>query len=347
MIDDLSVVLLAGGITFFLLLRFRSIAVRIGLVDFPGDRKSHDAPVPVIGGVCMVMGFLLALSVSTVAISGYKWALFSTAIIVIVGVLDDFNDISPAKKFLSQLVVAAIIVLAGKQSIHSLGEILFIAQPYGLGLLAYPFSILAFIGVMNAFNMIDGHDGLAGGVSILGLGSLGVLCALGGDLETVKILAILMSTVLAFLLVNLSWLGKNRQVFMGDAGSLFIGLLVAFFAVAMVRSEPSLLKATAAPWIVGIPLLDLFSVMILRGVNRRSIFSADRLHVHHFLSSLGWGKYKTLGGLLLIQSVFCSIGIMGTIHRWNDGILFWGLFLTLGAYLWVRKRLLERESIAL
>jgi UDP-GlcNAc:undecaprenyl-phosphate GlcNAc-1-phosphate transferase len=330
-------VFLSGGITILLLSQFRSIAVRVGLVDLPGDRKIHDYPIPVIGGICMALGFLLALSLSSLPVRNYQLMLFSTAVIVIVGVLDDFNDISATKKFLFQFLVAAAVVLVGNQSIHSLGEILFVAKPYGLGPFAYPFSILAFIGVMNAFNMIDGHDGLAGGISVIGFASLAMLCALGGEYEIAKILMLLISAILGFLIFNIPlFVNTKKKVFMGDAGSMFIGLLMAFFAIDLARNEHHILKVAAAPWIVGIPLLDLFGVIILRSLKKQSLFAADRLHIHHLLIGLGLSKHVVLGILLVAQAFCCGIGIFATLYMWNDGILFWALFVLLGVYLWLR-----------
>ena len=337
MIDDFLAVLLSGGITILLLSQFRSIAMRVGLVDLPGDRKVHDYPIPVIGGICISLGFILALSLSSLAVKNYQLMLFGAVVIVIVGVLDDFNDISATKKFFFQLLVAAIIVLAGDLSVHSLGEILFVAKPYGLGPFAYPFSILAFIGVINAFNMIDGHDGLAGGISVIGFGSLAMLCTLGGEYETAKILMLLVSAILGFLVFNVPILvSARKKVFMGDAGSMFIGLLMAFFAIELARTEHQVLKVAAAPWIVGIPLLDLFGVIVLRRLKKQSLFAADRLHIHHLLSGLGLSKHAVLGVLLTAQTICCAIGVLATVYKWNDGIIFWALFVTLGIYLWLR-----------
>lgn len=314
------------------------IAKNTGLTARPDQRRTHEAIVPLVGGVGMSIAFGLTLLLSSLPLGEYRILFIGIGVLVGVGVLDDHKDISPLARITVQTAVATLLVLAGQLSIHSLGEILFIPQPYGLGVVAVPFSILAIVGVINAFNMIDGHDGLAGTTAIISSCAIAFLCFLDNNLLAFKFFALFVAVLLGFLIFNLPFLvGKSKQVFMGDAGSMFVGLILVFGLINLSQSGSYTIRTTAAPWIIGLPLIDMISVLITRLAKRKSPFDADRGHAHHLLLSIGLSKYQVLGVLIAIQIVFATVGVLGTIYHWPDGILFWGMFVILGLYMLVQK----------
>jgi UDP-GlcNAc:undecaprenyl-phosphate/decaprenyl-phosphate GlcNAc-1-phosphate transferase len=336
-----------GGCS-FLLLYLARVAKRIGLVDIPTLRKLHDQPVPLIGGVAVCSTLIAALLLSGIPLGEYRLLFFCFLIIFIVGVLDDYREISAAIKICIQIFMALLLVYFGDVTIRSLGEIFFVPKPYGLGWMAIPFTAVAIVGTINAFNMSDGHDGLAGSYFLIAFGSLALLCMIrdAGDLD---FLIIVVATILPFLFFNFSEIvGHERQVFLGDAGSMALGLLIAFFLIDFSQTENSILKVAAAPWIIGMPLLDMMGVLVFRLRRRISPLKADRLHIHHLLLEVGIGKHMALGILAFTQLVFASIGVLGTLNYWNDGVLVWGCFLVLFLYLgltsWIRRRISKENK---
>jgi UDP-GlcNAc:undecaprenyl-phosphate GlcNAc-1-phosphate transferase len=220
-----------------------------------------------------------------------------------------------------------------------LGEVFFIAKPYGLGWAAVPFSVIAVVGTINAFNMSDGHDGLAGSFLLIVFGALTILSALSGS-NYAGPLAVITVTLIPFLLFNLmSVVGRERQVFLGDAGSMSLGLLAAFFLIELSKAGTDVVKVTAAPWLIGLPLLDMVGVMVFRIKRKRSPFQSDRSHLHHLLVGIGWSKYRVLFVLVMVQLGFALVGVIGTFGNWNDGILMWGSFGMLLLYLGLVSRI--------
>jgi UDP-GlcNAc:undecaprenyl-phosphate GlcNAc-1-phosphate transferase len=217
---------------------------------------------------------------------------------------------------------------------YSKGDILFSGHSQGLGIIAAPFTIIAIVGVINAFNMIDGLDGLAGGIALITLGAFILLLHLQpGVTHTLPLLYLLATVTTVFLVFNLEFLVvRNRQVFLGDAGSMFLGLVCVYFLIDFTRPGDEVINVTSAAWIIGFPLLDMMSVMLLRIIKGQSPLKADRLHIHHLLLDLGFGKYTVLVMLLCLHLIFTLIGLLGTLNHWPDGILFWGMFVVLALY---------------
>jgi len=328
----------AMAIATFLMFYLSPIARNINLVDRPNSRKQHELNVPLTGGIAMMISLVLSLLLFQDSFGQYRILFLCICLVVFTGILDDHRDISARVKFVVKLVVALLLVLLDELVIHSLGEILFVPRPYGLGITAIPFTVIAIVGVINAFNMMDGHDGLAGVIAIIGFASLALLVVINGRGQSLLLISLMISVLAAFVLFNLSFIvGRQRQVFMGDAGSMFIGLVMVFLLIDLSTDGSKTLKTTSAAWVIGLPLLDMMSVFILRIANRRSPLSADRLHIHHFLLNLGLGKYTVLLVLVAVQVLFSTIGVLGSLYYWQDGVLFWSMFMILILYLLVNR----------
>ena len=338
------IMILSSGLCAFLLFYLGAVAKRIGLVDIPDARKQHDQPVQLVGGLA-IWGSLITVGLLVPASLGeFRILLFCVFLILITGLLDDYKEIQPTIRIIVQVICGFVLVYFGGSVVTSLGEVFFLAKPYGLGLAAIPFSIIAVVGTINAFNMCDGHDGLAGSLLLIGFGSLTILAVMNGSAYAVM-LAIIALTLVPFLIFNLGGIvGKNRQVFLGDAGSMSLGLLAVFFLIELSKVGTGVVKVTAAPWLIALPLLDMMGVMIFRIKRNKSPFQPDRFHIHHLLIDLGWSKNKVLSVLVLVQLGFALIGIVGTLCNWNDGVLMWSAFGVLFLYLGVIARLREYNA---
>jgi len=339
----------ASCFLFFLIHSLIPLAKKIGLVDHPSDRKQHKGRIPLIGGIAIAVSFSLSMLLFPQSFGDLRLLFFCIGLITVVGVLDDHRELAPHMRVAAQFIAALVLVLAGDTTIVFIGDIFGISRPLGLSFLAIPFSIIAIIGIINAFNMIDGHDGLAGSVSVIGLLGLLLLSyfrATPSDQQYVLIMLLLAALVGVFLLFNLGLLGRNNQVFLGDAGSMLLGLVMVFLLIKFSQREVPIVSAAAAPWIVGIPFLDLFSIVTFRLLSRSSPFNGDRNHLHHSLRALGLGKFKTLFILLFAQIIFTMIGVFGTLLEWPDAILFWSLIPILSLAIFVQHKA-QRVSASL
>ncbi len=326
--------LIAIVISATLLYFLTNVAHNISLVDKPDHRKHHLQLTPLTGGISIALAFGMSSLFLPIQLGNYRIFFFSLITIVLIGALDDHRDISPKIKILFQFAVATLLVFVDNKVVLFIGDILFSGHSQGLGIIAAPFTIIAIVGVINAFNMIDGLDGLAGGIALITLGAFILLLHLQpGVTHTLPLLYLLATVTTVFLVFNLEFLVvRNRQVFLGDAGSMFLGLVFVYFLIDFTRPGDEVINVTSAAWIIGFPLLDMMSVMLLRIIKGQSPLKADRLHIHHLLLDLGFGKYTVLVMLLCLHLIFTLIGLLGTLNHWPDGILFWGMFVVLALY---------------
>jgi len=308
-----GVAALAGLIvTVALTLALTPIAYRIGLVDCPDARKNHRGRVPLVGGVAMFLGFTFAILLLPTALGPHR-ALFAAALLlVMVGVLDDFHELTARARFAAQTAAALIMATLGGATLHTLG---YLFQPdvmLGLGFLAVPVTVFAAVGGINALNMMDGLDGLAGGIALIALGGLAWLAWTGGAGADAGVLMVTVSCLAGFWVLNLRRPGQPRaRVFMGDAGSMFLALVFAWFAVRLSQSPGAVMKPVTAIYLFALPLMDTTYVMIRRLRRGRAPFSADRTHLHHLLRAHGLSTGATVACMLSLSLAFALAGMIG------------------------------------
>ncbi len=281
---------LAFLITYFAIPPIIKFAKAKKIFDKPEERKVHKAVIPTLGGVGIFAGFIFATltGVPTHITNELEYFLAALTVIFFLGVKDDIFLLSPAKKFIGQIVAAGIIIKFGGLQINNLHGFLGITViPHIAGLILTTFTIIV---ITNSFNLIDGVDGLAGSLGLLTSVLFGGYFYVTGQLMYAVMALSLGGTLIAFLIYNFS----PAKIFMGDTGSLLIGLLNSIFAIKFISlaSNPEvnypLLSAPAIAFaILIVPLFDTLRVFTIRIFNRRSPFSPDRNHIHHFLLDLG------------------------------------------------------------
>ncbi|MCG6862624.1 MAG: undecaprenyl/decaprenyl-phosphate alpha-N-acetylglucosaminyl 1-phosphate transferase, partial [Chromatiaceae bacterium] len=223
-------------------------------------------------------------------------------------------------------------------------------ETLSLGILAVPVTLFAAVGVMNAVNMADGLDGLAASLVLITITALWVIAWSRGDVRVIGVLGVLGATIFAFLLFNLRLDGR-ALVFMGDAGSLFLGFVLAWFLVRLSQGEQRLLAPVTALWLLALPLIDTVSLMVRRMLLGRSPFTADREHFHHILLAAGFSPKQTLALMVLLGFTAAGVGLaghfLGIPERWML-LGFLGLF-TLHFWMimraWRLKRFLARPLL--
>jgi UDP-GlcNAc:undecaprenyl-phosphate GlcNAc-1-phosphate transferase len=308
--------LLACLLTALLIVWLRRPAQRFGLLDHAGGRKRHGAPIPLTGGIAMSAGFAVTLLVSAPVLSQYAILLVAMALLVAIGLLDDLGEVSPRGKLGVELIAALFMTSWAGLYLIDLGD-LFTRGPFELRNWGIPLTVFATVAVINGFNMLDGLDGLAGGLAFGVLGFFALFAALLGEVNAFKLLVVLLGAVAGFLLFNLPHpLRGARRTFMGDTGSLILGFVVAWFSVELTQRAGAHVPPVVMLWVVGLVLLDLLTVTLRRVIRRRDPALPDRGHIHHLLLRRGLDAPHALAWLLGSN---LALGLLGTI-LWLAGV---------------------------
>lgn len=329
---------LGFGVTALLIWRLSSLAFRIGLVDSPGGHKHHKAETPVVGGIAMFCGFWLAVFSFDAALYQLKFFFAGSALLVIVGTLDDFRELPVWFRFLAQIVAALLMTLGGGVVVENLG-FLFNEQEVHLGDWAVPFTVVSVIGIVNAFNMCDGMDGLSGMLVLMTLLFLLLATATTGMGGDQVILLALVSVVASFLAFNYRFPGRRKAlVFMGDAGSMFLGYSLVWFLVSLSQKPAAPIAPVTALWLVALPLLDMVCITLRRVLKGRSPFAPDREHFHHILLVAGWSVPLAVSVIVTLAFFLAGAGFFAYhagIAEWVMFYAFLGVFLL---YFWGVRR---------
>ena len=189
------------------------------------------------------------------------------------------------------------------------------------------------VGVNNAFNMIDGIDGLAGGMSLVILLTVAGFLIFTGNGASIMEPLIIVAAIVPFLAFNLSWKGfKGNKIFMGDAGSMFVGLTIVWLLVDHTQGEAAAFRPITAVWLVGLPLMDMAAIMYRRARKGQSMLKPDRQHLHNIFMRAGLSSRKSLVAILLLGACYCLIGILGEVYQVAEAVMFWGFIGLLVVY---------------
>jgi len=328
----MGLVLLASLVSFIVAFTSIPVVIKIAdakkLFDLPDERKIHFIPIPSLGGVGIFAAMML--SVSTLVYfpetPGLQYFLGAAVIIFFLGLKDDILLISPMKKFAGQLIAAFLLVYPGHFQLTSLHGFL------GLTALNPVFSMLfsytTILVVMNAFNLIDGVDGLAGTLGLVSTLFFGVVFAIENDFAYAILAFSMAASLLAFLLYNYS----PAKVFMGDTGSLLLGLVNAVLVIRFINTASlpgTVLQFSAAPAIgfaaLFVPLMDTLRVTVLRVYQGHSPFDPDVNHIHHLLMKRGLSHMQITGLLGLMAMGYIAFAIL--IQSMGINFVIAGLFL--------------------
>jgi UDP-GlcNAc:undecaprenyl-phosphate/decaprenyl-phosphate GlcNAc-1-phosphate transferase len=306
MVEMLMSLALAFGISFYAIPVVINVSNKKRLFDLPDARKLHCNPIPSIGGIGIFAGFITALllTVSFQNVHHFQYFIAALLIIFFLGMKDDLTDLPPFKKFLGQILAAAILTFKGGFLIKNMDGIMGIHE---LPLVAsYSISIIIIVLIINAYNLIDGVDGLAAGLSLFSSVLFAVYFALINQLAYACIATSLAGALSAFLIFNFN----PARIFMGDTGSLVIGLINAVLVIQFINFSTSpqsgILQLKAAPAIgfaiLFVPLFDTLRVFSLRILHGESPFTPDRNHIHHILLRFGL-NHKQVTFLLVLTNL--------------------------------------------
>lgn len=322
------------------------VAEKFGLVDIPNRRKVHSGHVPLIGGLAMFCAMLLSCMLFASYTQTLSLYLISTGFIVFVGVLDDKYDLRVSLRVIAQVLIATILVFGAELSLSSVGNLVGLGV-IELGILGPLVTVAAVLAAINCFNMVDGIDGLAGTMALITF--IGILM-LGVQSGTWHVVALtFVAATVAYLMFNLGWPSKALpKVFMGDAGSMLIGLTVVWLLVLNTQgSEPSFRPVTSL-WLIALPLMDMTAIMFRRMKKGQSPFQPDREHVHHIFLRVGFTPIQSLIIISTASLLFAAFGVLGELLVWPEWFMFCAFIVLFIGYcaslrhIWVLSKLFRR-----
>jgi len=336
MYDIILSFLTAFMLTYFAIPSVINIARKKNLCDEPGERRSHSESTPSLGGIAIFAGVIFSIILWTPfeLFGDLQYILCSFIIIFLIGAKDDILPISPNKKLIGEVLAASILVFKsnvkltsfyGIMGVHDLPEIVSIAL-----------SVFVIIVIINAFNLIDGINGLSGSIATLISVTLGIWFFLTDQIALALVAFSLAGAVVAFLKYNFT----PAKIFMGDTGSLLIGLVCSILIIKFIESNGTLavdhrwaFKDAVPAVAIGImilPLFDTLRVFLMRAIRGKSPFSPDRTHIHHLLIDFGLTHMQATGLLVVVNIFFIILAV--ALHGLGSLILM-SLMLTIAVSL--------------
>jgi UDP-GlcNAc:undecaprenyl-phosphate GlcNAc-1-phosphate transferase len=355
-IDDAAWLLpLALLLTAALCLALIPLARRTDLVDHPGVRKVHETVTPLTGGPALLL-VLVALGAWWLPGDRLMQALLAGGLLMFaVGLLDDFRELSAAARFLVQMAACLVVIVWADVRLDDFGR-LFWNDVLELGWLGGPLTIFAAMGVINSFNLIDGMDGLAGGIFLVAAAGMALFAGLAGQAQILQLLLLAMAAVAGFLLLNArSGWNERARIFLGDSGSMLLGFLLAWCFIALGNDRAytagrAFMPMTAV-WLFAVPLLDTTTQIWRRWRAGVPVFGADQHHLHHAFLRAGYTTGETWSNITLLALVLAGVGVLLELLGAPDYVSFW-VFLTFAyAYYfymrrtWAQQRFLGRHFI--
>jgi UDP-GlcNAc:undecaprenyl-phosphate GlcNAc-1-phosphate transferase len=298
-------------ITVLAILTLRPLALSLELVDRPGGRKTHHGIVPLVGGLAMFLGIVVALGLLDLPARMGGALIAALGLLVVIGLLDDRFGLSPWLRLLVHVTAAVALVLLTQTFVRTMGNVLGTGPVALNGWVSTAFSVLVITAAINAFNMLDGMDGLAGITalnSLLALGWLGQVAGLG--IES-AVCAVLGASVIGFLLFNLpSPLNRRLRCFMGDAGSTLLGVAIGWLCIRVGQATTATgIHPVTVLWAVALPLFELLWSTIRRLSRGQSPLHADSQHFHHLVVRAGFGVRGAFGLFAVLNALLAGIGI--------------------------------------
>jgi UDP-GlcNAc:undecaprenyl-phosphate GlcNAc-1-phosphate transferase len=323
MYDLILAFITSFSLTYLAIPSIIKLAIKKNLMDEPDHRRTHKVSTPSLGGIAILSGTLFSIIMWTpfTYFGELQYILCAFIIIFLLGAKDDLDPVTPVKKVIVEIFAASILVFKANVRLTSMYGM------FGLSTLPEWFSVLltifTILVIINAFNLIDGIDGLSGTVGLLVTSLFGVWFYMTGSIELSIIAFSLTGAIVAFLKYNFT----PASIFMGDTGSLFIGLVCSILAIKFIELQPqannSELITTSAPAvtiaILVIPLFDTLRVFVLRVISGHSPFKPDRRHVHHILIDLGLSHLQAVSVLISVNILI--IGIALGLQHFGNGVV--------------------------
>lgn len=290
--------------TLFVTPLVRKLAFKIGATDQPNARKTHIKIMPRLGGLGIVIGTAVGLLILSPDIPELPYLILGGLVITVVGILDDLYTIRPLVKLGGQIIAAGLVLYSGL-------AIEFITLPFmgtiQFGSLSFVITLIWIIGVTNAINLIDGLDGLAAGVSIIGLSSMLIISIIDSRMAVVMLTLVIIGPSLGFLYHNFF----PAKIFMGDTGALFLGYCISVISILGLFKNVAIFSFLLPIIVIAVPIFDTIFAIIRRAINGQRIGEADKKHIHHKLIAMGYSHRSTV---LIMYGFSAFFGLMAIVY---------------------------------
>ena len=325
-----------------------------GLLARPDARKQHLGDIPLVGGPAIVLSVALVMLLRNQWTPGLQVLAWSAGIVFFTGIADDRWTLPVPLRFALQILALLGMVFFGGVQLFNFGHLMWPGL-LGLGPLAIPLTVFSALGVINAFNMIDGMDGLSSSLALVALGSLTFFAGRGGFAEEQLVLLVIAGATAGFFLMNFRFPWRAKAwVFLGDSGTSWIGFVLAWFFISLSQNDPvqgtrQAYAPITAIWLFALPLMDTTYVMIRRAREGRPIFQGDRNHLHHLFLRSGFPvrvTWSIMSGAALLMAL---IGTYAELRHWPEWAMFYAYLVLSLAYLfwmnrsWKQRRFLGRQ----
>ncbi len=328
----LLIAMMAMAISMAIIPLMMRLAPKIGMIDEPDPRKVHTAPIPRVGGLGIVIGALISmflwLPFTDLSISIF----LGSSILLVFGTWDDVTELGHYVKFVGQIAAACLVVYYGDLYVSYFPMYSYETIPESIG---RPFTVVAIVGMINAINHSDGLDGLAGGESLISLSVIAYLAFIFNSDLMLVISAATIGGIFGFLRFN----SHPARVFMGDAGSQFLGFVLAVLVVILTQQVNSVLSPAIAILLLGLPVMDILAVFFLRAKHKMNLFKATRNHVHHRLLDIGFLHYESVMFIYTVQFVLV---ISAVFLMYENDLLVLLFYLTVCSSVFVFLTVSER-----
>lgn len=335
----------------------RKVAVKRNIVDNPDARKLQKEPVPVMGGVAVFFGLVTGLCVMSLFFDTASLlpVFVAMSLMLCVGVMDDVSGLSPWLRFVIEIAVVVVLIFTTDLSLNHLHTLWgFYNLP---GWLSIPLTIVAVVGMINALNLIDGVDGLSSGFCVIASVAFGIFFYMIGNAVMLSLCAVVVASLLPFFLHNV--FGKSSKMFIGDGGSLMMGLVMSSYVVEAIAYRGSLsytmpegmgmVAFTMA--VMSVPVFDTLRVMIMRIVRGVSPFHPDKTHLHHLFIDLGFSHIGTTLSVLSLNLIvmlawFLTYKLGGSVDTQFYVVVIGGVSVTAVFYKVMRVQMSHNGCVA-
>lgn len=300
----------------------KKIAKHVGALDIPNKRKVHKVPMPRLGGLSIFFGFLLGYMLFGEQSIVMNSVLIASFVVIIIGVFDDIKPLPASFKFIGQFIAACIIVFYGNivlQDVSAFGIYI------DFGVFAIPFTLFFILGCINCMNLIDGLDGLAAGISSIYFATIGIIAIMQGKFGLDFILTfIMLGSTMGFLVHNFN----PATIFMGDSGSMFLGLIIS--VIALLGFKNVTMTSFIIPLLLlAIPILDTIFAIIRRTLKGEKISTPDKYHIHHQLLKRNLTQRQTVISIYIMNILFAFASIVYVLKDPELGYIIYGVLLVI------------------
>ncbi|MEK3857178.1 glycosyltransferase family 4 protein [Cytobacillus sp. FSL H8-0458] len=297
------------------------LAIKINATDKPNQRKVHAKIMPRLGGLAIFIGVIAGYFAAGLYTQKMTGIIIGAFIIVIIGILDDKYELSAKYKLIGQIMAAAVVVSTGLTIDYI--SIPFL-EKFNLGILAIPITVLWIVAITNAVNLIDGLDGLAAGISAIGIATIGIMAGIHGKFLILTLAVIVLASTVGFLFYNF----HPAKIFMGDTGALFLGYAIAVLSLLGLYKSVTLFSTIVPVIILGVPVFDTAFAIIRRVINKKPISAPDKSHLHHRILALGLSHRNTVLVIYLLGILFSISAILfSTSTLWGSLIILFALLI--------------------